>query len=387
MTLFFWISGVLLALIWLVPVVESAIHSHRVATITKPEWNPTADDEQPSLSVVVPARNEAVAIEEALRSLFALDYPKLAVVAINDRSTDATGEILERVAKHADSAGSLSVIHVRELPPRWLGKTHAMWLGARQTTSEWILFTDADCVFRADALRRAIYHAESTNTDHLVLMPTFLTHSWGESMMIAFLQVAGSFAVRPRKLRDPEARDFIGAGAFNLVRRSAYEKIGTFEALRMEIVDDLKLGERIKRARFRQDVVLGPGLLTLRWFEGVAGLVRNVEKNMFALLRFRISLVFAACLGLLFVNVLPFIGVLFAPGWARAPFAVAIALIAIRYYQNEHVSGVPGIAFLANPLSAVVTALAAWWSTLAVLRDGAVTWRGTKYSLEELRKK
>ncbi|HEX2328762.1 MAG TPA: hypothetical protein VHN74_08565, partial [Candidatus Angelobacter sp.] len=100
-----------------------------------------------------------------------------------------------------------------------------------------------------------------------------------------------------------------------------------------------------------------------------------------------ISLVFAACLGLLFVNVLPFIGVLFAPGWARAPFAVAIALIAIRYYQNEHVSGVPGIAFLANPLSAVVTALAAWWSTLAVLRDGAVTWRGTKYSLEELRKK
>jgi hypothetical protein len=154
----------------------------------------------------------------------------------------------------------------------------------------------------------------------------------------------------------------------------------------MEIVDDLKLGETIKRARFRQDVVLGPGLVSLRWFEGVLGLMRNVEKNMFALLRFRVSLVMGACLGLLFVNVWPFLGLLVAPNWTRAPFAVAIALIAVRYRQNQHVSGVPAIAFVANPLAAVLTAAAALRSAFAVLRDGAVTWRGTKYSLDELRK-
>ncbi len=386
MNLFFWVSGIALAAIWLVPVIESAAYGHRVATITDPKWTPSPDHDLPSLSVVVPARNEAATIEAALRSLLALEYPGLTVVAVDDRSTDATGEILDRVAKEPAAAGKLRVIHVRELPPDWLGKTHAMWLGAQQTQSEWILFTDADCVFHREALRRAIHYAEFTRTDHLVLMPTLVAHSWGEKMMIAFLQVAGAFAVRPWKVPDPEARDFIGAGAFNLVRRSTYENIGTFEALRMQIVDDLKLGETIKRARFRQDVVLGPGLLTLRWFEGVLGLVRNVEKNMFALLRFRVTLVLAACVGLLFVNVWSFLGLLVAPGWSRAPFALAIALIAIRYRQNERVSGVPAIAFLTNPIAAVLTALAALRSAFAVLRDGAVTWRGTKYPVDELRK-
>jgi hypothetical protein len=132
-------------------------------------------------------------------------------------------------------------------------------------------------------------------------------------------------------------------------------------------------------------VVLGQGLLTLRWFEGVLGLVRNVEKNMFALLRFNVSLVLIACLGLLFVNVWPFLALLVAPGWTRVPFALAIALIAVRYRQNERVSGVPAIAFIANPLSAAITAFAAMRSAFAALRDGAVTWRGTTYSLQELR--
>lgn len=382
---FYWISGIALALIWLVPVIDTALHLHLIDHITEPEWDPPESAKLPSLAIVVPARNEAADIEAALRSLLALDYPQLEVIAVNDRSTDATGEIMDRIAGEPGST-RLRVLHVRELPPRWLGKTHAMWLGAQQTVSEWILFTDADCVFRSDAMRRAMFYVVKNSLDHLVLMPTIHMHTLGEQMMVSFPQVAAGFVLRFWKVRDPRTRDHIGAGAFNLVRRAAYAKVGTFEALRLEVVDDLKLGETLKRAGFRQDVVFGRDLVSLRWIQGAMGLVRNLEKNMFAFLQFRFSLVLAACFLLLFLNVWPFVGLFLAPAWARAGFAFAVAMIAVRYYQGSAFTGVPGILFLANPISAILTGVAIVGSAFAAIRDGGITWRGTKYSLKELRK-
>jgi len=384
---FYWISGIALALIWLVPVIDTALHRHLIADITRPEWEPSAETNLPSLSIVVPARDEEAEIEEALRSLLALDYAQLEIIAINDRSNDSTGAIMDRLAAEPASQPRLRVIHLRELPLRWLGKTHAMWLGAQQGTGEWILFTDADCVFRPDAMRRAMFYAARNSLDHLVLIPTVHMHSWGERMMISFPQIAAGFVMRPWKVRDPQARDFMGAGAFNLVRREAYESIGTFAALRLEVVDDLKLGERIKKDRFRQDVVIGRDLVSLRWIKGAMGLVRNLEKNLFAFLQFRLSLVIAACVAVLFLNVWPFLGVFVAPGWSRLPFAVAVGMVAARYYQSADAMGVPAITFVLNPISAVLTAFAILGSAFAAIRDGGVTWRGTKYPLQELRKK
>ena len=191
---------------------------------------------------------------------------------------------------------------------------------AQQTGSDWLLFTDADCVFHPDSLRRAIHYATKTATDHLVLFPTAHMKTLGESMMIGFPQVMSSFAMRPWKVRDPKARDHIGVGAFNLIRRSAYEAIGTYEKLRLEVVDDLKLGESIKKAGLRQDVVFGRDLVSLRWAVGAAGVVANLEKNLFAFLQFRISLVLAVCALTFFLCVCPFLGIFLAPGWAKAGF-------------------------------------------------------------------
>jgi glycosyltransferase involved in cell wall biosynthesis len=384
---FYWISGLALATMWLIPVLEHARQLHRVAHITDPEWEPSRDFHLPSLAIVVPARNEAADIEAALRSLLALDYPDFEIIAVNDRSTDTTGEIIGRLAADPVFAGRLRALHVTELPPRWLGKTHAMWLAAQQTSSEWILFTDADCVFRPDAMRRAVYYAISKGVDHLALMPTFHMQTWGERMIISFPQVAGGFVFRPWKVSDPEARDSIGVGAFNLVRRPAYLTMGTFEALRVEVVDDLKFGEAVKKARLRQDVVFGRGLVTLRWIEGAWGVVRILEKNMFAFLKFRLSFALAACLLLLFLNAWPFLGAIVAPGWSRLPFIAAVAMIGVRYHQSEPVTGTPTIVFLATPVSALLTAIAVVTSAYKALRNGGITWRGTTYPLDELRNK
>jgi hypothetical protein len=152
-------------------------------------------------------------------------------------------------------------------------------------------------------------------------------------------------------------------------------------------VDDLKFGEAIKKARLRQDVVFGRELVTLRWIEGAWGVVRILEKNLFAFLKFRVSLALAACLLLIFVNVWPFAGAILAPGWSRLPLIAAVILIAIRYHQSEPVTGAPTIVFLATPISALLTAIAIVGSAYKAIRNGGVTWRGTTYPLEELRKK
>lgn len=397
LTWFYWISGLLLALIWLVPALQLTLHFSEVADLTQPEWNPPQDSPLPSLTIVVPARNEEAEIEAALRSLLQLNYPHYQIVAVNDRSTDQTGAIMERLVAEPASAGKLQVIHVHELPAGWLGKVHAMWLGsqgdpsqrnaAQQTSSDWLLFTDADCVFHPDTLRRAIYYASKTATDHLVLFPTAHMKTLGERMMISFPQVMSSFAMRPWKVRDPKARDHIGVGAFNLIRRSAYDAIGTYEKLRLEVVDDIKLGESIKSAGLRQDVVFGPDLVSLRWAVGAAGVVANLEKNLFAFLRFRISLVLAVCAVTFFLCVCPFLGLLLAPGWTHAPFAVAVAMIALAYTLTGRYMASSPWMFLTCPIAALVFNFATLQSAFLALRDGAITWRGTKYSLEELKKK
>jgi glycosyltransferase involved in cell wall biosynthesis len=397
----FWITGLLLAIGWAIPVIRAAIYFRHVADLTLPEFQPPPDAPFPALTIVVPARNEAETIEPAMHSLFRLNYPDYHIIAVNDRTTDATGEILEKLAASPESGGRLRAVHVQQLPAGWLGKTHAMWLGAQQSrfdgtapnseegrrAGDWILFTDADCIFHPGCLRRALFYAMRTGTEHLALMPTGIMLSLSERMMMSFPQVAGNLALRPWKVRDPQARDFVGVGAFNLIRRSAYNAVGTYQKMSMAVVDDLKLGEAVKQAGLSQDIVFGKDLVRVRWLIGTWGIVRNLEKNLFALFRFRMSLAIAACLAVLFICVWPFVGIFLAPGWAKAGYAVAILMVFGMHFITARVSTISPLIFLTFPFAALVFVTAVLRSAYVALRDGGITWRGTKYALQELRKK
>ena len=158
----------------------------------------------PLMSVIVPARNEAAGIAATLHSLLAAEGVDLQIVAVNDRSSDQTGTIMEGLVGEGGVPGkTLQILHVTELPPGWLGKTHAMGLAAQHATAEWLLFTDGDVLFHPDALRRALVYAISSDADHLVLLPTILLRSWGERMLVAFLQVLSIWALRPWRVPDP----------------------------------------------------------------------------------------------------------------------------------------------------------------------------------------
>jgi glycosyltransferase involved in cell wall biosynthesis len=383
-----WIAGSLLALAWFSRLVDAAIGMPRIADIARPEWDrsPATPTGEPRVSIIVPARNEEEDIRETLARLLALDYSNYEVIAVNDRSTDRTGAIIDDVAASSEAHGLLKAIHIPDLPSGWLGKTHAMWTSAQQATGAWLLFTDADVQFKPDALRRAVAYAETERADHVVLFPRMIMKRPSERMMIAFFQALFVFGHRPWKVADPRARDHMGVGAFNMVRRSVYDAVGTYRALRMEVLDDMKLGKVIKNAGFAQRNVFGEDLISLYWARGAFGMVNNLTKNFFAVLSFQWPRTVATIVGLGFLNLGPFLGVWLAHGWARLPYAIALVSLFGIYYGMSGMSAVPAYYFFLHPVSTSLFMYTLLRSMIQTLANGGVVWRGTKYPLEELRK-
>jgi glycosyltransferase involved in cell wall biosynthesis len=401
MTLFHWIAGTILALAWLSRIVEAAIGMPSVADISTPEWdrNPVVASGHPSVSIIVPARNEERDIEQSLTRLLDLDYDNYEVIAVNDRSTDRTGEIMEDLAgkqkkdmgtpflaSFARSGDRLRVIHHQELPPAWLGKTHAMWTAANEAKGDWLLFTDADVQFKPDSVRRALAYGESERADHVVVFPQMIMKRPGEFMMIAFFQTMFMFGHRPWKVADPKAKDHMGVGAFNLIRRSTYDAVGTYEALRMEVLDDMKLGKVVKNAGFAQRNVFGEDLISIRWARGARGVVENLTKNFFAVLSFQWWRTLISAFGLAFLNLMPFLGLWLAHGWERLPYAIALASMFSIYVGMSWRSKVPAYYFLLHPVSTALFVYTLLLSMCHALWNDGIIWRGTRYPLEELRK-
>jgi glycosyltransferase involved in cell wall biosynthesis len=393
---FYWIAGAILALAWFSRIVDAALGMPSVADVSRPEWdrNPVLPSSNPRVSIIVPARNEEETIEQALQTLLALDYDNYEVIAVNDRSTDRTGEIMERISQNPHPAAQnatrmghpLRVIHHTELPPGWLGKTHAMWAAANHATGDWLLFTDADVMFKPDSVRRALAYAEAEPADHVVLFPRMIMKQPGEYMMIAFFQTMFMFGHRPWKVADPSTDDHMGVGAFNLVRRRVYDAVGTYEALRMEVLDDMKLGKVVKNAGFAQRNVFGGDLISIRWGHGAFGIVNNLTKNFFAVLSFQSWRTLLSALGLAFINLGPFLGVWLAHGWARLPFAIALGSLLLIYIGMSWRSSVPPYYVLLHPVSTMLFIYTLLRSMFLTLRNDGIVWRGTKYPLEELRK-
>lgn len=393
MTCFHWIAGTLLALIWLSRIVDTSIGVRTLVNISRPEWdlNPATAKGNPSVTIIVPARNEEQSIEQALSRLRSLDYGNYEVIAVDDRSSDRTGEIMDRLMSRVAQApspaiASLRVIHIRELPAEWMGKAHAMWTAANQASSDWLLFTDGDVMFRSDSLRRAIAYAEAERADHLVVFPRIIMKTAGEKMMLAFFNLMFVFGHRPWKVADPKAKDHIGVGAFNLVRRSAYEAIGTYQALKFEVVDDMKLGKLIKNAGFRQRNVLGNDLLEIRWARGALGVIRNLTKNFYAVLSFQWWRAVGFCIAAILFNLLPFAGIFLAHGWGRIPYAIVLMFILFLYVGMSRFCDIGPWYFLLHPVSTSLFIFIVFRSMFVALWNGGVEWRGTFYPLEELRR-
>ena len=378
----------LLAVVWLVHAITVVKGMATLPDVSSSEEPKSFTTDEDQITVIVPARDEEAAIGATLRSLLASKGVRLQIIAVNDRSTDRTGVRMEDMAAETAANGgrhTLQVLHVDALPSGWLGKPHAMAMAAKHARSPWLLFTDGDVLFQQQALEIALRAAEAHNADHMVLTPTVIITTAAERAMLATMNALSQWMIRLWKVSDPRAKDYIGVGAFNLIRRDVYEKLGGFEALRMEVLDDLRMGWMIKRAGYRQCVILGPDLVRLRWLHSALGVVHLAEKNGFAAYRYNVAVTLLAGLGLAAIALLPLIAIV-TGGLALVAGLLSYVAVALTFWGNRKVTAAPAwLAILYAPATLVVLYALLRSMTLALVRKG-IDWRGTRYSLSEIRR-
>lgn len=344
---------------------------------------PAPDAECPRISILFAARDEEEKLPDALATLMEIDYPSLEVIAVDDRSTDATGQILDESAK---THSLLRVVRVDQLPEGWLGKPHGLQKAYEASSGEWLLFTDADVRFKPDVLRRAVSLVKARNLDHLSLLGDLDMVGFWEKVLITFFGIGFHLGANPSQVSNPKSSRYAGVGAFQLVRRSSYEASGTHRRLAMEVVEDMKLGKIVKQSGFRSECGVAQDFVALRWHAGLGNLVRGVTKNFFAGAGYDLWRVGVMLAGLLVMDILPFAGVVFGHGWVLALSSIAVVIALSFHVGVAWVMRVSPFYALTHPLGAALFSYMLLRSTVVTLRQGGIVWRDTFYPLKELKK-
>jgi hypothetical protein len=336
----------------------------------------------PRVSLIVPARNEVETLGPAMRSRLAEGYPALEVVLVDDRSTDGTGALVDTIAAEDPRVRAL---HVDSLPPGWLGKLHAMSEGLRRATGEWILFSDADVHLAPGTIARAVSLAEAQRLDHLSILPQLDPATWLVDAALASFTRTGLVLGRVWLVSDPRSTVGGSVGAFGLVRRDALERSPGLEHLRLEVADDLALGQMLKSSGSRSALANGRELVRIHWYRSLAELTRGTEKGA-AVFDHRLlpALCWTGALGALELG--PFLAAAFAPSpIARWMGLVGAALLLGSTLWMCRFAGQRTLPALLSPLGVVVNGVLLLRAAVVGKIRGGLQWRSTLYSPQELR--
>ncbi len=375
----FWLSSATL-LVTILVTIELLIGNRSVEALRDMPHVP--DPFSQKVSIIVAARNEQRNIGSALQSLLDLEYPNYELIVVDDRSEDATGEILDAIAA---SAPRLNVIHINNLPDGWLGKNHALWVGSQQAAGNYLLFTDADIVMEPTVVTRAVAYFERNNLDHLAVtpsmqMPTTFLGMFGVSFMVIFALFS-----RPWKAKDPKSRFHIGIGAFNMVRAETYRQVGGHETIRLRPDDDIKLGKIIKQRGFRQSVAYAPEYLAVEWYSSIIEAIRGLEKNTFSGADYSILMVISGVASQILFSIWPFAALFLTSGitWCMNLAVILLSLILYADCARFHHSRV--WYAIGYPVATLLFAVIMMRTMILNLVQGGIYWRGTFYSLKELK--
>ncbi|MEC0232442.1 glycosyltransferase family 2 protein [Paenibacillus alba] len=384
------IIAILTLLYWLYITYDAHNGMHLLHTLPRSLKLP---DKPPLVSVIIAAKEEESTILETVRHLLSQNYPRLEIIAVNDRSQDATGVRLDELRRWSQNKSEIStplkIIHITHLPDGWLGKNHALYQGYQQARGQYLLFTDADILFSPSAITDAVTYMKEKDVQHLTLTPNMIARGALLKGFVHFFLFSFSLFVRPWRANLDNAREpGIGIGAFNMVSRSAYEAIGTHKAIALRPDDDLQLGISLKKAGFRQKVLSGKHILQVEWYPTLKAAVIGLEKNLFSGFRYSYSIALLACLGQLIFFILPWLGLISLWDWRGAIYAldVILQIWLYRKLMTRLMDKRAEEAYLL-PVSASLLLYTIIRSVWLTWKQGGIYWRGTFYSLRELKKK
>lgn len=347
------------------------------------DFAPAVDSQCPRISLIFAARDEEEKLPAALATLAAIDYPNLEIIGVNDRSSDATTRIL---SDFAAAHPRFRVVHITELPKAWLGKPHALQTGYELSTGEWLLFTDADVRFQPDVVRRAVSVAQQQGLDHLTLFCDAEMVGFWETVLITFFGMIFHLAHNPHSVSNPSSRTYVGVGAFQMLKRSAYEASGTHRRLALEVIDDMKLGKMVKLSGFHSGVAVAQDAVSVRWHSGLGNLIRGVTKNFYAATGYSFGFTILSVLGLLLLHIFPILCLALGSGWVRALGGAAACIPLVFLAGVDRVMRVSSFYAFTYPIGALLMCYMLLRSMVVTLKQGGIVWRDTFYSLDELKR-
>ncbi|MGG1675043.1 glycosyltransferase [Neobacillus sp. NRS-1170] len=337
----------------------------------------------PLLSVIVAARNEETQISSSIISQLRQTYRNVEWLLVNDRSSDHTGKIMNELME-LDSR--IKVLHIKNLPEGWLGKNHALYQGSLEASGKWLLFTDADVKYKKEAFAKALHYFEKHQLDHLTAAPNLNANNFWLKTFVAFFLFGFSYFKRPWSANNPKSKIGTGIGAFNLVSKAAYEQFGTHEKVKMRPDDDLQLGMKMKKAGYRQRIATALKLIEVEWYGSLKEAFVGLEKNTFAGLNYRISMVLFSIFGVFVTHVLPFVTI-FSKNKTIALLSLGnIAASGILYWMIvKKMTRFSPFLFAVFPITALLFIYSIIRASILTFKRGGIVWRGTTYRLSELR--
>ncbi|QDV35431.1 glycosyltransferase [Tautonia plasticadhaerens] len=309
----------------------------------------------PTVVAVVPARNEEGRIGETLRCLMAQEYPHLSILVVDDQSTDATAGVVRSASPGAGTeAHPVRLLPGGDRPEGWVGKTWALHQGVEATDSEWIWMVDADLWLHPRALATAMEQADRAGADLVSFLgrPRCETF-WQGSIALALVQIL-SMLYPLRRVNDPTRAEALAHGAFVLIRRSTYDRVGGIGSVRGEIVEDIRFASRVKAEGGRIRASAAPALSQTHMYGTFGDIWRGLRKNAYAGMDYLPhKYVTGSILGLLMAWAPPLsllIGLvgLLTPR-APSPSPVAWAAVGLSGWLAQAAAAMPAVVFLELP--------------------------------------
>ncbi|MBF0472511.1 MAG: glycosyltransferase [Nitrospirae bacterium] len=339
----------------------------------------------PALSIIIPACNEGITINQSLSTILAQDYPDMEIILINDRSTDNTGVIIHEMALIDPR---IKAVDITNLPDGWLGKVNALSVGTKAASGKWLLFTDADVNFENGVLKKAIAIAINENCQHLTLSPHIKFNSFILELAVQTFGILLVSAMKAETIGRPKSKAFIGIGAFNLIEKTFFDTTEGFEWLRMEVCDDLGLGLLVQRHNGKTFFAFSNNDINLTWYDTLWEMVKGLEKNLFAV-SLRYSLLRLIPIVVLFwmFSIAPIAGLIYS---SNLPYLLPIALGAIfSLFLTSYLSKIKlkthfSTSFFA-PIGFIIISLMMLRSGIMCKIRGGIIWRGTLYEIDKLK--
>ena len=344
----------------------------------------------PKVSIILPARNEEEFIRKCLDSLVKQDYENYEIIVIDDSSEDKTGKI---ILEYAKKYPKIIPVSAKPKPDGWMGKNWACMEGYTKATGELLLFTDADTKHAENVITLAVSHLNSFELDALSAIPKMLTFDFWTNITLPMISTFLHTRFSALNVNNPAKKTGYFFGSFFILKKTTYQKVGTHEGVKQEIIEDGALGGKVKDAGYKMKMVRGEHLIEAVWARD-KGTLWNALKRLMVPLYLqsgKIAIgIFFAIVFLLFVP-FPILAIstsLAIESTSAKILCITSAIASILIYTGAIIEVKVGLKLKLSysvfaPLGSLVVVLGFLSGLLQAKRTSAVTWRGRSYSMKD----